>query len=281
MDSGPTDWAAGLTLPAHAALLRRLVGKAELEPAFRFLELCCSVARGAGDELSDLDVGLGIADEAWPEALSAVVPMLADLGDLVDLLEHRMAEWGDVPHRRFFAQYRDGLQIDLVALPVSRRPGMPDGNVALYDPDRRLARPLTSSVGRATAETVREWSFLGWIALANLDKYVRRGSAWEALEQLHEARTYVWRLWAAASGAPNPAFGLTTALDQSPPTTPLGLERSVATLELIGIRRAAIELASLLEQISATAAAGAGATVPDGMAAFISARLAEALPLKG
>jgi hypothetical protein len=30
--------------------------------------------------------------------------------------------------------------------------------------------------------------------------YVRRGSAWEALERLHEARAQVWQLWAAVGG---------------------------------------------------------------------------------
>lgn len=275
MNPPPADWLASLALQTHAMLLRRLVAKAERDPSVRFIELCCSVARGVGDELSDLDLGLGLADEAWPDALSAVAPMLAEIGEMVDLLEHRIAEWGDIPHRRFFAQYRNGVQVDLVALPVSRRPGMPVGSIALYDPDRRLETTMTSSLERATAEAVREWASLGWIALANLDKYLRRGSSWEALEQLHEARTHLWRLWAVTCGAPYPAFGLTSALDQSPAATPVGLEHTVATLELHDLRRAAIVLASLLREISASAANGVGAQLPDVMGTYISERLAE------
>ncbi len=218
---------------------------------------------------------MGIADGAWPDALSAMAPMLSEIGELVDLLEHRIAEWGDIPHRRFFAQYRNGVQVDLVALPVSRRAGMPVGSIARYDPDRRLATTLKSSLERATAETVREWTFLGWIALANIDKYLRRGSSWEALEQLHEARTHLWRLWAVTCGAPYPAFGLTSALDQPLAATPAGLEHTVATLELHDLSRAAIALASLLRQISASAADAVGAQLPDAMGTYISERQAE------
>ncbi len=274
MDSQPTDWLGSLTLKAHVTLLRRLVAKAEGEPAVRFIELCCSVARGVGDELSDLDLGLGLADEVWPDALAAVGPMLADIGERVDLLEHRIGAWGEVPHRRFFAQYRNGVQIDLVAVPVSARAGMPVGSIALYDPDGRLQKTLASRLERAGAEDVREWAFLGWIALANLDKYLRRGSTWEALEQLHEARTQLWRLSAVASRAAYPAFGLTSVLDQSPSAIPAGLEQTIARLEKNGLRRAGMALASLLERISPSAAEAVGGAVPYAMAGLVSQRLA-------
>lgn len=276
MSPPPADWLATLTLQGHATLLRRLVAEAEGQPSFRFIELCCSVARGAGDELSDLDLALGIADEDWPGGLPTVASTLTHIGELVDLLDHRIAAWGDRPHRRFFAQYRDGVQVDLVALPASGRPGMPVGSIALYDPDGRLATTLTPSLERVSAEDVREWAFVGWIALANLDKYVRRGSPWEALEQLHDARTYVWRLWAVTRGAPYPAFGLTAVLDQSPPAPLSGLERTVASLELHDLRRAAIALASLLEQTSLSAAeAVGGAHLPEAMRSYVSKRLVE------
>jgi hypothetical protein len=273
MDARTTEWLESLALPAHALFLRRLVTWAEGQPAARFVELCCSVARGAGDELSDLDLGLGLADDTWPESLTLVGSMLVEVGDLVDLLEHRIAEWGDAPHRRFFAQYQNGVQVDLVASPVSRRPGMPVGSIALYDPDGRLATTFTSIMERASADDVREWAFLGWIALANLDKYLRRGSEWEALEQLHEARTQLWRLWAVVSRARYPAFGLTSALDLSPPSTPDGLEQTVANLEPGDLRRAGLVLASMLDQISVSAAAVVEAEVPHAMTAFISNRL--------
>lgn len=80
MDQTATEWLASLPLQAHASLLRRLVAEAESETAVRFIELCCSVARGAGDELSGLDLCVGIADQACPRALSAVPVMLGRIG---------------------------------------------------------------------------------------------------------------------------------------------------------------------------------------------------------
>jgi hypothetical protein len=35
-------------------------------------------------------------------------------------LRHRIAAWGDRPHTRWFVQYADGTQLDLVATPVSK-----------------------------------------------------------------------------------------------------------------------------------------------------------------
>ena len=275
MDPRKPDWLASQTLEPHTSVLRRLVAAAEAEPAVRFIELCCSVARGSGDESSDLDLGLGIADETWPEALSLVRPMLVGLGDVVDLLEHRIAEWGEVSHRRFFVQYRNGVQVDLVASPVSRRPGMPLGSVALYDPDERLATTFTSTLERATPDSVVEWAFLAWIALANLDKYLRRGSLWEALDQVHEARTHLWRLWAVVCDARYPGFGLTSVLDMVAPATPPGLDRTVPNLDADDLRRAGLALASMLEEVSARAADGVGVDAPNAMAAFVRNRLTD------
>ena len=272
------DWVSALALPAHREILRRFVAGAEAEPRFRFIELSCSVARGAGDKLSDLDLALGIADDAWPDALGAVAPLLARLGDVVELLDHKLAEWGDIPHRRFFVQYRDLVQVDLVALPAGRRPGMPAGSVALYDPDGRLATTVTSSLMEASAADVREWAFLAWIALADLDKYLRRGSAWEALERLHTARTHVWRLWAVTHGVGYPAFGLTSVLDQPEAGCPDRIDETAASLHPADLRRAATVLASVLADVSSAAARRSGAQLPDAMSTFVRARLAEAGP---
>ena len=54
----------------------------------------------------------------------------------------------------------------------------------------RAARPGDAEPPAAyavTGEQVREWAFLGWCALIDADKYLRRGSLWEA-DGLHEAR---------------------------------------------------------------------------------------------
>jgi hypothetical protein len=271
-------WLARLALPAHATILRRLVEEAGVEPAFRFIEVCCSVARGTADRHSDLDLGLGVLDAAWPDALSSLPGILGRLGEVVDLLDHRIAEWGDDPHRRYFVQYRDGVQVDLVVFPVGRRAGRPAGSIALYDPDGRLAATITPRLEKPTADDVREWAFLGWIALADLDKYLHRGSPWEALERLHGARTFALRLWAAGEGIPYPAFGLTSVLDEPGEGLPPGIGETVASLELTDLRRAGLVTAALLDTASAAAASATGATLPTGMRDFVADRLRDGQP---
>jgi hypothetical protein len=266
-------WFAKLELPNHAAILRGLVDRARAEPAIRFVEVCCSIARGAADELSDLDVGLGLRTEDWPAVDRIVPPILGRLGEIVDQLEHSISEWGDVPHRRFFVQYVSGVQLDLVTFLASRRTGLPAGALALYDPDARLALPMEARVERATPADINDWAFLGWVALGDLDKYVRRGSPWEALARLNEARTYAWQLWAAAQGIAYPAFGLTSVLDQPGSAIPAAFADTTASLDLADLHRAALALAELLAEVSEHAAAATGAALPSSIRRHVEARL--------
>ena len=265
-------WIESLGLPRHEALLKRLVDHAEREPRIRFVELGCSVARGAGDELSDLDLGIGIADDAWPDALADLGAALRDLGNVVDVLEHEIDSWAGVPHRRFFVQYADGSQVDLVAMLASRRSGLPPGSVALHDADGRLAQPMEPRQRDADPDQVREWAFEGYLALLNMDKYLRRRSLWEALEQLHEARTMTWRLWAVATGIPFPAFGVTTVLDEPESLTPPRLEASVARLSYAELQASGTALLDVLRDVAPRASARVGAVHPDGMAEFVARR---------
>src|SRR5947199_380510 len=75
-----------------------------------------------------------------------------------------------------------------------------------------------------TSEEIREWAFGGWCALADLGKYLRRGSTWEALARLNEARSQLWQLWAVTLGVPDPQYGLTSVLDFAPGELPAGFE---------------------------------------------------------
>lgn len=275
MDSSVQTWLDGLPpqLSAHRTILRRLVAAVARDARWRWLELSCSVARGAGDAESDLDLGLGAADDTWPHALGHVPALVAELGPVVDILQHRIAEWSDMPHQRTFVQYADGVQLDLVVLPAGQRKGCPPGSVVLYDADGRLAQPWLPSGRAADANAVYEWTFQGWIALADLAKYVRRGSTWEALERLQQARVQVWRLWAVAQGVPYPIFGLTGVLDNPQAGLPPGVEATVAGLDSAALCRAALACAALLDQTADRAAALVAAELPRGMAAFVRHRL--------
>jgi len=257
-------------------VLRRLLAGVREDSRWQFLEISCSVARSAGDRYSDLDLGLGARAEAWPDCLQAIDQLVSPLGEVVDVLHHRIAEWGDRPHQRTFVQYRNGVQLDLVTFPTPPGIGLSPQSIALHDPDGLLRQTVTPGIMLASPTDIRERAFLGWTALADLTKYLRRGSLWEALQRLHEARTQVWRLWAAAQDIPYPLFGLTAVLDEPRAGVPPGIESTVAALELNDLLRAGRACALLLERAGALAATRQHADLPTDMAAYVRSELQRA-----
>lgn len=282
MATDALEWLHSLppALSSQQTALWRLLAAVECDPRWRFLALSCSIARGTGDADSDLDVALGVRDDAWPQALAAIPALVAAVGEVVAALHHQLAEWGDYPHQRTFVQYVDGVQLDMVAYPASGNRGRPPDTVALYDPDGRLAVPWTPAVFQADARSVHEWAFLGWTALADLAKYLRRGSLWEALARLDQARTQVWRLWAVGADLSYPAFGLTSVLDSPAAGVPPRIEATVAGLDYEGLRRAALTCAALLDQLARPAPAPGDAEGGSlvALALFVRRRL-DALPM--
>ena len=250
-----SDWLDDLRrrLPRHAELIDAIVAICAGDDRIEVLELQCSIARGAGDELSDLDMGLTVRDADW-EAVAVELPdRLRLISETVDLLDHTMAEWGTRRHRRIFVQFADGRQLDLVVQPTSNLVGRVPGAIVLYDPGGRLAAERRPASMQAGADDVRAWELLGWELLANVSKYLARGSVWEALERLHDARGMVLRLYAAAEGVTYPGFGLTSLLDAAPPRLPDGLEATVSGLEPDDLRAAALACGELLRREAASA----------------------------
>lgn len=246
-------------LPRHAALLEALVAVCEADERIEVLELQCSVARGVGDDWSDLDVGIGAADASWEAVADALPDRLRAIADVVDLLPHVIGEWGSRPHRRIFCQYADGRQLDLVVQPVSNLSGRVPTAVVLYDPAGHLASERHPAMLAASADDVRAWEVLGWELLANVAKYLARGSPWEANERLEGARAMALRLHAAAEGVTFPAFGLTSLLDADPPRLPDGLSATVAGIDADALRAAAIATGELLRRAAADARRRLGA----------------------
>jgi hypothetical protein len=83
------------------------------------------------------------------------------------------------------------------------------------------------------------------MALYDVDKYLRRGSLWEALTKLEEARRLLLRHHAAETGVLDPEYGVTSILDFDG-TLPERLEETVARLDAGELRRAALACAELL-----------------------------------
>ena len=113
------NWIAGLgpRLAVQARLLDGLLTAVAADPRWEWLELGCSVAHGRGDELSDLDMGLGFSgtNEA---PLDDVEAILRGLGQVVEVYD---SPWDGF--HRWWVQYTDGGQIDLVLMPAADRPG--------------------------------------------------------------------------------------------------------------------------------------------------------------
>jgi predicted nucleotidyltransferase len=260
----------GPELSEQRAILRRLSEACEADANIRWLLIGCSLARGAGDGLSDLDLAMGVEEDRFDAAVVEVRRAVDHLSELVDSFHHQLP--GVVArHERIFAQYANRCQVDLVVF-AGEPPGSVPNAVVLYDPGHRLrasAEPQPVSAGQ-----VRESAFLGWCALADLGKYVRRGSAWEALERLHEARGYFWRLWAMAHDIPQPQYGLTSVLDYDAEHLPPAAEATVSSLDLPELLSAARCLARLLNDIGNDLDEHHRAALPAAMARYVSDDLA-------
>jgi hypothetical protein len=284
-------------LGGQQAIMRRLLTFSEADPDVCWLAIGCSVARGAGDRMSDLDMGIGVYEEVFEAARDRIRLAADGLGDLVESYHHQLPGVPP-PHERVFAQYADGCQLDLVILPAVLPGGPLPRTVMLYDRDGQVAAAgsgtaISNGSGRAAehgiaadegkaepadggpapgpgAGQLREWAFGGWCALADLAKYVRRGSVWEALDRLHEGRTQLWRLHAAASGIADPQYGLTSVLDFAPDDIPGGIEETVAGLSLPSLLAAARQVARLLTATGQRLPAGAQAALPHAMATYVT-----------
>jgi hypothetical protein len=294
-------WLAALPdeLAAQRHVMAGLVDRCEAWPLAMSLLVGCSLGRGAADALSDIDAALGI--DAPPgeagagriaTAEAAVTAVLPELGTLVDVLRHQTGPAGGHV-RRIFAQFADGTQLDLAVVAEAeiqarlRNGGAPDFIPLYRAPGPRGFREpdsLTTGGGKAsgsnppdayavTGDQVREWAFHGWCALIDADKYLLRGSLWEAHSRLHEARHYIWALWAAAHGALYPWHGLSQVLDHDPGNLPPGIESTVAGLDAPGLRQAARASAKVLTTASEAAARRHPAALPAPMAAYVTGRL--------
>jgi len=216
------------------------------EPGLRWFELGCSLGRDAGDELSDIDCAVGVADDRWEDALALGERLSATGGRAVDEMRQVFPGPGGATCWHVFTLYDDGAQLSLVLMPASWRAGLRPGSVALHDPDAQLATLVRPRNADADAATLHEWASLGWIALGDVAKYLDRGSVWEAYQRLGQARSEVFKLWAASQPVDFPEYGLTAILDTRGATLPPEIDATVSTLDPADLRRATIVTARAL-----------------------------------
>src|SRR4051812_48474552 len=102
-----------------------------------------------------------------------------------------------------FVQYVDGVQLELPARRASEAKGRGADEVVLLDRNGLLAERYEPEQPWET----EAWSGWAWMRLSDVDEHLRRGSLWEALLELEEARALLLRHHAAATGVPDPGSG--------------------------------------------------------------------------
>ncbi|WP_147064482.1 hypothetical protein [Terrabacter aerolatus] len=252
------------------------------------LSVGCSIGRGVADELSDVDAAVGVAAppghdgrDVIERVEGALVASLGEAGEVVDVLRDGSAS-PDLVIRRVFVQYADRLQLDLAVIAedaVRRGDAAPDFVTVYRAETAPRPAPAQQSAYSVSAEQVREWVFRGWRALLDADKYLQRGSLWEAHGRLHEARGFIWQVWAAAKGTSYPQHGLSQVLDDSPDDLPPGIEDTVAGLDATELRQALSAASTVLTRSSQACAPRLG-TEPR-MAASARTLLHHAEPADG
>jgi hypothetical protein len=268
------EWLDRLPAELHRQqrIIDGLIKACAADDDIKWLLIGCSLVRGAGDGLSDLDTAVGVAgEEAEFPAIARRVRQEAErLGELVESYHHQLPGV-PAPHERIFVQYADRCQLDLVVFPSTTMAGSVPNAVVLYDPDELLTvrderRPVTP--GQA-----REWAFHAWCALADLGKYLRRGSLWEAYERLHSARNQLWQLQAVAHGVREPQYGITSILDFAPEIVSDEMRATVSDLDGAHLLHAARQLAGLLNAVSALLPENLCAALPNAMARYVTGDL--------
>jgi len=243
-------------LPRHGRLIRALRDVVVADDRWRWFDVGCSIGAGDGDELSDIDSGIGYPEwfetvEVWPLAEQLV----NTVGEVVDVLVHTMD--GSPPEiRRLAVEYSDGVQLDLVVMPAKRMTGLRDREVAIVDKDGDLMGVATSQFyGPPDEDGAREWSLMAWWWLSDVAKYLQRGALFEAAERIALIRQQALKLFAAAHDVPYPSFGLTSLLDHEPFELPDGLADTYPRPDdVTSIAAAACAVRALLADCSRRAA---------------------------
>lgn len=267
----------GRDLAPQREAITTLLGLCHDSPLVSSLSVGCSIGRGAADALSDVDAAIGVhapRGSAGAQEVrvveEAVIALLPRMGTVIDALRQESVS-GDFLIRRVFVQLADRLQLDLAVVAeeeVRRGDAAPDF-VAVYWAGDRPTTTRGRSAFEVSPEQLREWSFLGWRALLDADKYLQRGSLWEAHHRLHEARERMWMLWAAARRAPYPWHGLSQVLDHEPDLLPPGIEATVARLDAHALRQAVVAGCDVLDRCDSAAAEGRGSAMPTAMARYV------------
>jgi hypothetical protein len=257
--------------------MEALLDRIEHDGRVRVFIVGCSIGRGAADRLSDIDALIGVRPEAWSASIAASSSWVQAATQVVDLYQQIIADAGfeGREYQHTFAQYANGVQLDLVLSRVRERQQPRADWVVLYDPDRRVSGEPTRSV--PSADDVRRWSYIALTRLSACAKYLVRGSLWEAQLCLELARADLWRVWAVAERVADPQYGITAILDDPRRPMPERIEESTALLDKKALASAAELCCTILVEAwpRAVAAVGAPDTPLPALAGYVCGQLHE------
>jgi hypothetical protein len=190
-----------------------------------------------------------VEDAVWLDVAQDLPAVLRALGDVIDDYYEFQPSAAAPQVFRAWAEYRGGIELDLLVLPTSGFLGSgPDGRT-LFDPDALILKtdhPMRLSEPAAIAK----WSFVCWGALGAVAKNLARDHAAAAIEWLNPAREATISCWAAAHGVEYAAYAnvAATRLGVSCPW-PDGLEKTYPEPTRRSVVAAALELARLQERV--------------------------------
>jgi hypothetical protein len=270
------EWIAGMddSVVKQQRLLKSFLEHIASQDIYGWLILSCSLARQAGDKLSDIDVALGIDDDIWVKGLDNLKNLAKGLGPVSDMLEHTLPDELGRQTKHLIVVFQDSLQLSLLTMPSSWIPGQRPMAVTLYDPEKHLSRPEAelASFKTTTPEQAYQWTFFAWLNLIDMTKYLDRKSLWEAHIQLERARNNIWSLWALANNLDYALYGVTQVIDDNV-SFPKGIEKTVTDLNLDTMKKASYELADILNEVSKKASNTLPYDLPAGIADIAYKRL--------
>jgi hypothetical protein len=266
------------SLPAaiepQRAAIEAFLATARRDDRIRVLVVGCSIGRGVADPLSDIDALIGVRPDSWPSTLADSRGWVESAGPVIDLHQLLLPDVAPAAgqYQHTYAQYANGVELDLVVSRAGDDWRRRADWVVLYDPDEHVPKEVTRST--QNPDDVRRWGYAALTRLSAVAKYATRGALWEAHQCLELARADVWRMWALAEGVADAQYGVTAVFDDPRRPVPPAMARTVASLEAAALVAAASVCCDLVTATWPRAMAALGAPVdPPALAAHVRTRL--------
>lgn len=273
-----TAWLGSIppSLAPQRAVLESFLATSREDERIRVLVVGCSLGRGVGDALSDVDALIGVRPEAWDAALAESRRWVIDAGAVIDMNQIVLPATtsGGREYQHTYALYANGVELDLSVSQVGSEWSRRADWIVLYDPDSLVPAGVKQST--LAADDVRRWGYGALTRLNAVVKYLSRGALWEAHTCVELARADIWRIYAVGEHVRDAQYGVTAVFDDPRQPVPATMGQTVASLDarsLVVAARACCELVVEAWPV-AMRSLGASPELPP-LAAYVQERLAK------